>query len=194
MALARSVSEMDRRLQRSEVDLSATKESLVERTGQVDSLSQTVEFQQIKLNSLDLSLKLKETEVNTLARQLREQEQLIRRLEQKNRALEGGSDAGGSDSSAEPAVAQEQPLRPPRVEPLPLEGRALVGAPPVLAPMPAPGADPSRRRNDAALPSWLLNPSQSTPRGSSPRLRHLHTPAYSPRFGGGDDAGGGGGE
>ena len=101
MALARTVSDLDRRLQRTSAEIQEKENSLLAKTGQVDVLSQTVEFQQIKLNSLDLSLKLKEKEVSTLAKQLRQQERLIRRLQRKNEKLAGKREGAGEDTGSE---------------------------------------------------------------------------------------------
>ena len=75
MVLARTVSDLDRKLQRTSAEIQEKENTLAAKSGQVDALSQTVEYQQIKLNSLDLSLKLKEKQVSTLAVQIRKQEQ-----------------------------------------------------------------------------------------------------------------------
>jgi hypothetical protein len=101
MALARTVSDLDRKLQRTSLEMQEKENSLFAKSGQVDTLSQTVEFQQIKLNSLDLSLKLKEKEVKTLSDQLRKQERLIRRLQRKNTRLAGSEDGAGEDTGTE---------------------------------------------------------------------------------------------
>eukprot|EP01043_Picozoa_sp_COSAG02_P050469 COSAG02_NODE_5191_length_4553_cov_15.942524_1_plen_373_part_10 len=102
MALARTVSDLDRKLQRTSAEMQEKDNTLIVKSGQVDALSQTVEYQQIKLNSLDLSLKLKEKEVSTLADQIRKQERMIRRLQRKNDKLaskqEGAAEDTGSDS------------------------------------------------------------------------------------------------
>ena len=101
MALARTVSNLDRKLQRTSAEIQEKENSLLAKTGQVDVLSHTVEFQQIKLNSLDLSLKLKEKEVSTLAKQLRQQERMIRRLQRKNEKLAGKREGAGEDTGGE---------------------------------------------------------------------------------------------
>lgn len=101
MALARTVSNLDRKLQRTSAEIQEKENSLLAKTGQVDVLSHTVEFQQIKLNSLDLSLKLKEKEVSTLAKQLRQQERTIRRLQRKNEKLAGKREGAGEDTGGE---------------------------------------------------------------------------------------------
>ena len=99
MALARTVADLDRKLHSSSLEMQEKENSLFAKSGQVDALSQTVEFQQIKLTSLDLSLKLKEKEVKTLASQLRKQKRLIRRLERSNNRLAtGGPTETGTES------------------------------------------------------------------------------------------------